>query len=245
LLLPSLPKNLPMSNSLRCSVPGYPHHIRQRGVRKEPLFHDDSDYLVYIRNLKNACTEHDLRIRSYSLMTNHVHLIAVPKIEASLSRALHDTHCNYSRYFNAKYGFVGHAWQGRPDYSAMEDAYMWNAIRYVERNPVRAGMVDRAEEYLWSSAAAHCGLRDDILLTDDFPPPGVIANWSEWLKIEDTEDEIKTIRRHLSTGRPWGTPEFLQQLEALTGRCLVPRKVGRPRKIPSQASRSLFSSEEK
>ena len=234
-----------MSSPVRVAVPGYSHHIRQRGVRKEPLFHDDSDFLVYTRNLKKACTEHDLRIRSYTLMTNHVHLIGVPKAELSLSRALHDAHTNYSRYFNAKYGFVGHAWQGRPDYSAMEETHMWNAIRYVERNPVRAGMVVRAEDYLWSSAAAHCGLRDDILLTDDFPPPGVIADWSEWLKIEHTEEEIKTIRRHLSTGRPWGTPEFLQQLEALTGRPLLPRKVGRPRKIPSQTSCLPFSSGEK
>jgi putative transposase len=234
-----------MSGSIRCSVPGYPHHIRQRGVRKEALFHEDSDFLVYVRNLKDASAEHDLRIRSYTLMTNHVHLIAVPHNQTSLSRTLHDAHTNYSRYFNSKYGFVGHAWQGRPHYSAMDESHMWNAVRYVERNPVRAGLVARAEDYLWSSAAAHCGLRDDILLSDDFPPRGVIANWSEWLKADNTEDEMKAIRHHLSTGRPWGTPEFLRQLEALTGRPLLPRKVGRPKKIPSQTNSSLFSSDEK
>jgi putative transposase len=233
-----------MSSSIRCAVPGYPHHIRQRGVRKEPIFHDDSDYLVYLRNLKDGCAEHDLRIRTYCFMTNHIHIIGVPKAELSLSRALHDAHSNYSRYFNAKYGFVGHAWQGRPLYSAMDDRYMWNAVRYVERNPLRAGIVLRAEDYLWSSAAAHCALRDDILLTDDFPPSGVIPNWSEWLKIEDTEEELKNIRHHLSTGRPWGTPEFLQQLEELTGRPLLPRKVGRPKKIRSQTSYLPFSADE-
>jgi putative transposase len=234
-----------MSSSIRCAVPGYPHHICQRGVRKEPLFHDDSDFLVYIRNLKDGSTEHDLRIRAYSLMTNHVHLVGVPKAEVSLSRALHDAHTNYSRYFNAKYGYVGHVWQGRPQYSAMDEPYMWNAVRYVERNPVRAGMVLLAEDYLWSSAAAHCGLRDDILLTDDFPPTGVITNWSEWLKIEHSEDELKSIRHHLSTGRPWGKPEFLRELEELTGRQLLPRQVGRPRKIPSQTSCLPFSADEK
>ena len=220
-----------MFNSICCAVPGYPHHIRQRGVRKQPIFHDDSDYLVYMRNLKNSSTEHDLRIDSYSLMTNHIHLIAVPKMDVSISRTLHDAHTNYSRYFNAKYGFVGHAWQGRAHYSAMDDDHMWKAVRYVERNPVRAGMVARAEDYLWSSAAAHCGIRDDILLTGGFPPPGIIANWSEWLRIEDAEGDIKLIRRHLSTGRPWGTPEFIQQLEALTGRHLQMRKMGRPKKV--------------
>lgn len=233
-----------MPSSIRCAIPGYPHHIRQRGVRKEPLFYDDSDFLVYIRNLKDGCTKHDLRIRAYGLMTNHIHVIGVPKTETSLSKALHAAHTNYSQYFNAKYGFVGHAWQGRPDYSAMDEEHMWNAVRYVERNPVRARMVVRAEDYLWSSAAAHCGLRDDILLTDDFPPPGIIVNWSEWLTIEHTEDDVKAIRRHLSTGRPWGTPEFLRQMEALTGHALLPRKVGRPKKIPGQTGCLPFSADE-
>ena len=125
----------------------------------------------------------------------------------------------------------------------MDDQYMWNAVRYVERNPVRAGMVARAEDYLWSSAAAHCGLRDDILLTDDFPPPGVIMDWSEWLRLEESEAEIKAIRKHLSTGRPWGTPEFIQQLEALTGRSLQKRTVGRPKKIIEDSSPALFVDE--
>jgi REP-associated tyrosine transposase len=234
-----------MPSSIRCAVPGYPHHIRQRGVRKQPLFYDDSDYLVYMRNLKDACTKYDLRIRSYSLMTNHVHVIGVPKTETSLSRSLQSAHRKYSQYLNNKYGFVGHAWQGKPQYSAMDEDHMWNAIRYVERNPVRARMVARAEDYLWSSAAAHCGLRDDILLTDDFPPTGVIDNWSEWLAIEQTEEDLRAIRKHLSTGRPWGTPEFIQQLEALTGRCLQLRKVGRPKKIPNPIDSSLFSDQEK
>jgi putative transposase len=218
---------------MHCAVPGYPHHVRQRGVRKQPVFYDDSDYLVYLRNLKNGCVEHDLRIDSYSLMTNHFHLIAVPKTEVSISRALHDAHTSYSRYFNAKYGFVGHAWQGRPQYSAMDERHMWIAVRYVERNPVRAKMVARAEDYLWSSAAAHCGLRDDILLSKEFPPPNVIPNWSEWLKVEDSETDVQLIRRHLSSGRPWGTPEFIQQLEALTGQ---------RGEIPSQTSQSSRTS---
>jgi putative transposase len=157
----------------RCVVPGYAHHVYQRGVRKEPLFHEDRDFLVYMRALKEGCVQHGVGIRTYTLMTNHIHLIAVPQGEWSLSRALHLTHTNYSMYFNAKYGFAGHAWEGRPQMFVMDEPHMWNAIRYVERNPVRAGMVEHAEDYLWSSAAAHCGLRDDILLDADFPPSGV------------------------------------------------------------------------
>jgi putative transposase len=200
-------------------------------VRRNPIFHDDSDYFVYIRVLKKGCTDYRVSIWSYALMTNHVHLVGVPEDETGLSDALHDAHTAYSTYFNAKYGFAGHAWQGRPGISVMDEAHLWNAVRYIERNPVRAGMVLRAEDYLWSSAAAHCGLRDDILLSPDFPPSGVIPNWSEWLKIDHTEEEKRTIRRHLSTGRPWCTPTALLQFESITGRSLHLNKPGRPKKI--------------
>jgi putative transposase len=229
-----------MTGFFRLVVPGYPHHISERGVRKTPLFYDDSDFLVYKRNLKNGCVEHGLEVRSYSLMTNHVHLIAVPQHETSISRTLHHAHTIYSHYFNAKYGFAGHAWDRRPHYCAMDEAHMWNAIRYVERNPVRAHLVERAEDYLWSSAAAHCGLRSDILLTDDFPPPGIIVDWSEWLRIDHTDEDKKAIRRHLSTGRPWGAPDFLVELEAITGRQVHSRKRGRPKKTVEKLPESLL-----
>jgi putative transposase len=185
---------------------------------------------VYLRSLKSGCDEHGVRIWAYALMTNHVHLVAFPEGEESLSRALHIAHTEYSVYFNSKYGFAGHLFQGRPDMCVMDDSHLWNAIRYVERNPVRAGMVQRAEDYPWSSAAAHCGLRSDLLLSTDFPPTGVIDNWSGWLEVDQSEEVKRTIRRHTSTGRPWCTPELLIQLEKLTGRDLQLRNPGRPRK---------------
>src|SRR5436190_3817011 len=123
-----------MVRPLRHVVPQLPHHIRHRGVRKDIIFHEDSDYLVYIRNLKNACVEFFVKIWAYALMTNHVHLIAVPESETSISRALQKAHTTYAEYFNGKYGFVGHVWQSRPDMSVMDDIYARNAIRYVERN---------------------------------------------------------------------------------------------------------------
>ncbi len=194
------------------------------------MFHDHSDYLVYIRVLKNGCNKYRVLIWAYTLMTNHVHLVGVPEDDKGLSKALHDAHTAYSKYFNAKYGFVGHACQSRPDISVMDEAYMWKAIRYSDRNPVCPGMVVRAEDYLWSSAAAHCGLRDDILLSPGFPPAGVIPNWSEWLTIDHTEKEKAAIRHHLKTGWPWCKPEMLFQLEAMTGQKLHSNGPGRPRK---------------
>jgi putative transposase len=216
----------------RFAVPHYPHHVRERGVRKEPTFHDDCDYLVYVRLLKKGCAKYRVEIWAYCLMTNHVHLVAVPDNEKGISKSLHDAHSEYSTYFNAKYGFSGHLWEKRPDMCVMDYEHMSNAVCYVERNPVRAGMVARAEDYLWSSAAAHCGLRDDILLSGHCPLVDSIGNWREWLRIDATEEEERTIREHTSKGRAWCTPEMLQQLEKITGRKLSPRKLGRPKRNP-------------
>ena len=219
-----------MARSRRCIVPQYAHHVRHRGVRKDAVFHDESDRLVYLRSLKNGCKEHGVRIWAYVLMTNHVHLVAVPESEISISRALHLAHTEYSAYFNSKYGFSGHLWESRSGIFTMDDSHLWNTVRYVERNPVRAGMVKRAEDYIWSSAAAHCGLRSDTLLSSDFPPSGIIDDWAKWLEIDQSAEEQRTIRRHTSTGRPWCTPELLIQLEKLTGQKLTLNDRGRPKK---------------
>src|SRR5262249_25050705 len=119
---------------------------------------------------------------------------------------------------------------------------LWNAVRYVERNPVRAGIVTRAEEYPWSSAAAHCGLRDDALLSNDFPPAGFVPNWNEWLKVEQPDEEVRAICHHTFTGRPWVRPELLHQIEALTGHPLTPKRRGRPPKpqLPDDQSAPSF-----
>ena len=164
----------------------------------------------------------------------HVHFIVVPKSELSISRALHNAHTRYSQYFNTKYLCVGHMWQGRPGIFVMDDEHMKNAVRYVERNPVRAGMVKWAEDYLWSSAAAHCGLRDDLLVSGHCPLLDEIEDWGEWLQLDHTEEEKRTFRLHTSTGVPLGNVDFVRQLEALTGRTLRPRKVGRPKKQENQ-----------
>ncbi len=113
---------------------------------------------------------------------------------------------------------------------------MWASVRYVERNPVRAGLVERAEEYLWSSAAAHCGLRADAVLSDDFPPAGVINDWRQWLSGGEDEEAVKRIRGHTHTGRPCGSSAFVERLETILLSVLRPGKRGRrprPKKAKS------------
>jgi putative transposase len=161
-------------------------------------------------------------------MDNHIHIVAVPEHEDSFGKAIRDAHGEYSRYFNSKYGLVGHVWQGRFKSIAMEERHAWNACRYVELNPVRAGMVRRAEDYAWSSAAAHCGLREDSLLSSDSPLVKEIPNWSEWLSVDNPIGFDKLIREHTRTGRPMGSNAFIRRLESQTGRTLFPQKRGRP-----------------
>ncbi len=158
--------------------------------------------------------------------------------------------------FNTRTQLSGHVWQGRFYSCVLDEAHLWAAVRYVERNPVRAGMVDRAEDHPWSSARAHCvGLtpsfaqsserntgsvpseagipcqtQPDPLLSKEFPPPGVIEDWAQWLRVEEDPDAVDRIRRQTSTGRPCGGSQFVVQLENLLGRLLRPAKRGRKRK---------------
>jgi putative transposase len=125
----------------------------------------------------------------------------------------------------------GHLWQGRYFSSPLDSTYFLNAIRYVELNPVRARMVERAEDYEWSSAAAHCGRRNDLVVDSD-PKSSLlkgIGNWSRWLEEGITEETLATIRRHGCQNLPCGDSEFLARLEDVTGRCLEFRTHGGPR----------------
>ena len=210
----------------RVVVPGCPHHVLHRGNRKQTIFLDDSDRHVYLRLMRDATKKYRTFIWTYTLMTNHVHHVAVPELEDSLHKTLKVAHGEYTSYFNNKYGTVGHAWQGRFKSFPMDEAYCRNAMRYVELNPVRAGMVKRAEDYLWSSAAAHCGLRDDPLLSGECPFVSEIANWSEWLREGCDDDVNHVIRRQTETGRALGSTEFLIRIGNQIGQDLLPKKRG-------------------
>jgi len=215
-----------MARHPRVVIPNLAHHITQRGNRKMHVFGDQEDRRVYLRMLVQRCLRYSLNIFSYCLMTNHIHLVAIPDNEHSLSNALRDAHGLYALYFNQKYDLTGHLWQGRFYACVLDEDHLWEAIRYVERNPVRAKIVEKAELYPWSSAAAHCKLSDDPLLTE---PPGstLIPDWASWLAPEESSIRLKEIREKTKTGRPYACSTFIDKLEAKTGRCLRPRKPGR------------------
>jgi putative transposase len=109
----------------------------------------------------------------------------------------------------------------------MDEAYLRNAVRYVERNPIRSGLVARAEDYRWSSAAAHCGIRSDRLLADDLPILGIVEDWSSWLAVPNLREHDEMIRQRTESGYPCGPDEFVIQLEKKLGRPIRPQKSGR------------------
>lgn len=187
---------------------------------------DDDDRRFYLAELRHYAKKHGLALWAYCLMSNHVHFIAVPATEQALAQTFHDAHSVYSLYFNQRHDLGGHLFQGRFHSSVLDNAHLWAAVRYVERNPVRARIVDRAEAYAWSSARAHCNGVNDKLLADAFPPAGVIEDWGQWLSEQDAQ-ATEAIRRATRTGRPCGSFEFLEHLGQILGRVMTPGKPGR------------------
>jgi putative transposase len=195
------------------------------------VFLDDEDRKTYLRFLAKYGGKHGVEILAYCLMSNHIHMVAVPSEIGSLSRTLADTHMRYAQHFNWKYSQTGHLWQGRFFSCVMDDQHTLATARYVERNPVRAGLVGRAWDYKWSSAAAHTGASDDTLLSSRWPSKRELMQWSELLTEAEDGIKLEGIRLNTRTGRPLGTEGFLDNIEGLLGKMVRPRKSGRPRKI--------------
>jgi putative transposase len=222
-----------MPRIARTVFAGIPHHITQRGNRRGPVFFTDDDRVRYLGWLASYCRKHQVDILAYCLMANHVHLVAVPAQENSLECALKPLHMRHAQAINRRYGWSGHLWQGRFFSSPLDQAHLVAAVRYVERNPVRAGIVRRAEAYPWSSAAAHCGLADGpfrLGSTDWDAAFAGLSDWLAWLRATDEADAIQRLRRHVQKNLPCGSEDFIEGLEAIAGRSLRARPAGRPRK---------------
>ena len=212
----------------RVVLPGFPHHVTQRGNGGTTTFRAHRDFTLFLSMLEKYCTQYAIQIWSYCLMSNHYHLIARPDSKKGLSRCLHDLNGCYAQYFNRRFSSAGHLWQERFFSCSLDTSHLWNAIRCVEQNPVRAGLVQKAEDYRWSSAAARCGLRRDRLLaaSDLFLPSGLIQNWSHWLGEYPTEEDLDAIREATRRGTVHGTEAFVDQLESWLGIPLRPLRRG-------------------
>jgi len=220
-----------MPRVARIVLPGLPHHITQRGNNRQDVFFVDADRTRYLQILAQQSALYGLTIDGYCLMTNHVHIIATPRNESSLAKAIGRTHFLYTQHINRMHDRSGHLWQNRFFSCAMDDAHYLTAMRYVERNPVRARMVRKPWRYAWSSAAAHAGRTTpaELLNTSRWRDHTAGLDWEAFLTESDSEG-VDAIRLATRRGRPLATDSFLSKLETKLNRRLRPKPVGRPRK---------------
>ncbi len=218
-----------MARMARVVLPHVPHHLTQRGNRRQPTFFADGDYELYRRQVADFGKQHGVAVWAYCLMPNHVHLIVVPETPEGLAKAIGGAHQRYSRLINRREDWTGYLWQGRFHSAPLDDGWLYHAVRYVELNPVRARLVKRPEDYPWSSATAHLAGRDDELVT----VAPVLKLWPEWDRVladRLAEETAAGLRLNTRTGRVLGSAEFVEQAEALVGRRLRSNAPGRPRK---------------
>jgi putative transposase len=214
-----------MARLARVVVPGHPHHVTQRGNGRARTFFGDADYALYRDLLAENCRAADVEVWAWCLMPNHVHLILVPSDPDGLRRALARVHRSYAGVIQARRKRSGHFWQGRFGAVAMDEQHLMAALRYVSLNPVRARLVERAQDWRWSSTSAHLRGKDDGLtvlaqIRDRVP------RFADLLASDPEQDLFGQLRAAESIGRPLGDDRFLSRIERRTGRVLKPAKRG-------------------
>lgn len=217
-----------MARIARVIASGYPHHITQRGNRRQQTFFSDDDYLASIELMAQWCHKYQVEIWVWCLMPNHVHLIAVPDNEEGLARAIGEAHRRYTRLINFREKWRGHLWQERFASFPIDEQYMLATARHIEMNPVAAKLVQNPEDYRWSSAHAHLVGKDDELVKAA-PLLEVVPDWRSFLLLT-SPDEVDVIHRHERTARPLGRDGFVEKLEIAPARVLRPQKPGPKKK---------------
>lgn len=229
-----------MPRQARVVIPGAPHHVIQRGNRRQRTFFSDADYLAYLHLAAEAFGEAGVEVWAYCLMPNHVHLIAAPSRPEALAEAVGATHLRYTRRINARERWTGYLWQGRFASFPMDDDYLMTCARYVGLNPVRAGLTSRAVDWPWSSVRGHVEGRLDPLLT---PAPlgerlGLQA--AGFFEADVEAEAQRKLRRAALSGRPLGGMAWVKALEVATGRALTDPPRGRPAKAIAEPATPLF-----
>ena len=210
---------------------GYPHHIVQRGNNKEKVFRDVKDFEKYLSLLSRYSEEKSVSILAYCLMPNHVHLLVRPSEDGGLPKMMQGVALCYTQYLNRKKGRSGRLWECRYHSTLIDgDKYLWAVSKYVENNPVRAGIVKRPEDYVYSSATAHLFGKQDALLQEPLFERGELNEYRKFMKAEESKQVLEEIRKQTRVGRPLGDARFLENLSERLGCSLSFRPMGRPRK---------------
>lgn len=219
-----------MARMARAVAPGILHHVTQRGNRRQQTFFNDEDYRSYLELMSEWCAKFQVETWAYCLMPNHIHLIIVPETKDGLNLAIGEAHKRYTRRINFREGWRGHLWQGRFSSFIMEEKYLLSCTRYVELNPVRAGLVKKAKDWPWISAGPHVRGKDGILVKTKPLQEIVNKPWKKFLDFDVQAQEIELLRKHERTGRPLGADTFIGKMEFLLNRKLKPQKPGPKKK---------------
>jgi len=214
---------LNMVRIARIIIPDIPHHIIQRGNRRQQTFFNKDDYLLYKKIMREFCRKHDISVWAYCLMPNHVHMILVPKTEDGIRLAVGEAHRRYTSLINKREQWKGHLWQGRFSSYPMDEKHLIVAARYIEQNPVRAKLVNKAEDWPWSSAYSHLNMKDDDLVSVQ-PLLDLVPDWQEFIDID--ADGMDMLRSYERTGRPLGDVNFVKRCEKKINRVLQYQKRG-------------------
>jgi putative transposase len=219
-----------MSRIARIIGAGYPHHIVQRGNNREKVFLDREDYQRYLSFVSRYSEEKEAAIFAYCLMPNHIHLLVRPSAEETLAKMMQGITLCYSKYFNGENGRTGRLWECRYHSTVIDgERYLWAVSKYIENNPVRAGMVRKPEDYPYSSAKNHLLGIEDPLLKDPLFDSSQLKEYRRFMKLEEEKSILEEIRKQTRSGRPLGDEGFLKTLSDRLGCGLTFRQRGRPR----------------
>ncbi|MDR6840311.1 transposase [Pseudoxanthomonas sacheonensis] len=246
LVPPQQPRN-PMRRP-RLELPGIPLHITHRGVNRAATFLDEDDYVSYLQALEASAEAQHVRVHGYVLMTNHVHLLVSAQETGTVSRMMQAIGRRYVRTLNTKHRRTGTLWEGRYKSCLVDsDHYLLRCLRYIELNPVRAGMVALPEHYRWSSVHAHLGKHPDprwtphplyLALNED---PVARSHLYHTLLMEPISSaDIQSIRDHLQQERVLGSPAFQAMVEKTLNRSCCLRSPGRPTKETENSNTNVL-----
>jgi putative transposase len=225
-----------MARLPRLSIPGYPHHVIQRGNNRQPVFASDADRQVFLGLLRDNAQRHSVAVHAYVLMDNHFHLLVTPASGASLSGCMQGLGRAYVRYFNDSQGRSGTLWEGRYRAAVLQpERYLLPCMAYIDLNPVRAGLVAHAQDYAWSSHGHYAGLRVDKCIA---PHPLVWAlgntpfdretRYRDLVHEGVSPPQSLALTQSALAGWALGDPDFVARLQQASARRLSKASPGRP-----------------
>jgi putative transposase len=219
-----------MPRTARASVGGLCYHVINRGNARQDVFGKDGDFQAFLKAMAHACIEIPMPVLGFCLLRNHFHLVVRPKEDGDLGRWMHWVLNTHVRRYHQHYHSSGHVWQGRfKAFAIAEDEHLLTVLRYVEGNPVRAGLVKRAEQWPWSSARSWQQEQG----RPSYLVPGPVARprkWLDWVNEALTVDELAAIRHSVTRGTPYGEGAWQVRIAKRLGLESTLRPRGRPPK---------------